>query len=73
MIKKTKCYLKHQAGDTAESLGLTGFESYDVAIPEVADMKAGFSVKVTVDGGLKSFTVLARLDTEVEVRGFWEL
>ena len=73
MIKKTKCYLKHQAGDTAESLGLTGFESYDVAIPEVADMKAGFSVKVTVDGGLKSFTVMARLDTEVEVRGFWEL
>jgi len=57
--------LEFAAGETAESLGLTGKETFDVLLPSA--LTAGFAATVKVNGGEKSFTALARLDTEVEV------
>lgn len=48
----------------AETLGLTGRESYSIDLP--ADLKPGQNITVTVDSG-KQFTVLLRFDTEVDL------
>lgn len=60
--------LQFKSGDTIESLGLTGRETYDVQIGE--DVKPHDLVKVTAtdeDGNKKEFEVVARFDSEVEV------
>jgi len=62
--------LQFAAGETVESLGLTGAESFDVG-----DLEDGEAKKVTVsardDGGSeKSFEVTVRLDTPNEVTYF---
>jgi len=57
--------LQFSDGDTADSLGLTGQETFDVLMPPA--LTAAFTATVEVNGGEKSFTALARLDTEVEV------
>ncbi len=60
--------LQFADGDTAESLGLTGNEVFDVDIPD--DLKAGQAVTVTArsdDGAETSFSVTCRVDTPVEV------
>jgi aconitate hydratase len=61
--------LQYESGQTAESLGLTGREVFDVT-----GLGGGLStrMKVTVrarreDGATLSFTAIARLDTPVEV------
>jgi aconitate hydratase len=61
--------LQYESGQTAESLGLTGREVFDVT-----GLSGGLSprMKVTVrarreDGATLSFTAIARLDTPVEV------
>jgi len=61
--------LQYESGQTAESLGLTGREVFDVT-----GLSGGLAprMKVTVrarreDGATLSFTVIARLDTPVEV------
>jgi aconitate hydratase len=61
--------LQYESGQTAESLGLTGRETFDI---EGLGGKLAPRMKVTVkarreDGSVLSFTALARLDTPVEV------
>ena len=60
--------LQFQKGDTIESLGLTGKETFDVDVNE--DVKPGSLVKVTAtdeDGKKTEFDVVARLDSDVEL------
>lgn len=56
--------LQYLPGQTAESLRLTGFETYDIEIPE--NCKPGDKIKVKTNDG-KSFEVLLRFDTEVDL------
>ncbi len=60
--------LQFSEGESAESLGLTGHESFD--IPGLADLEPGMelSVRATSDGGEeKEFQVKVRVDSPVEV------
>jgi aconitate hydratase len=60
--------LQFADGESADSLGLTGHETYDIA--GLADLSPGaqLTVKVTSDDGeTKEFTVKARVDSPVEV------
>ena len=61
--------LQFKEGDSASSLGLTGFETYD--IKGIKDgLSRGKKLIVTVkgeDGGKKDFSVTARLDTPQEL------
>ncbi|KAK2167720.1 hypothetical protein LSH36_25g10021 [Paralvinella palmiformis] len=59
--------LQYHPGDTAESLNLTGKESYTIEIPE--DLKPGQAVTVKLNDG-RSFQVVARFDTDVELTYF---
>ncbi|XP_033210011.1 cytoplasmic aconitate hydratase-like [Belonocnema kinseyi] len=56
--------LQYLPGQTAESLGLTGFEQFDIDIPE--KIHPGQNTKVKTDDG-KEFEVLVRFDTEVDL------
>jgi aconitate hydratase len=57
-------------GDTRQSLGLTGFETFDIVGLSAGLMPHGkLSVKATSpEGSSKSFDVLARIDTPEEMR-----
>ncbi|KAL4703558.1 hypothetical protein ACJJTC_000195 [Scirpophaga incertulas] len=59
--------LQFLPGDSAEALGLTGAETYDVAVP--AQLAPGQLLSVQVSTG-KSFQVKARFDTEVDLTYF---
>lgn len=59
--------LQYLPGQTAESLGLTGLELYDISIP--GNCRPGQTIKVTTDNG-KSFDVIVRFDTEVDLTYF---
>ncbi|KAM4536504.1 cytoplasmic aconitate hydratase [Odontesthes bonariensis] len=59
--------LEYLAGNTAESLGLTGRERYTILIPEQLTPRA--IVTVTLDTG-KTFQVRMRFDTDVELTYF---
>jgi aconitate hydratase len=64
--------LQYETGQSAESLGLTGREKFDV---DGLSGKLTPRMKVTVkarreDGSVLSFTALARLDTPIEVDYF---
>ena len=56
--------LQYLPGQTAENLGLTGFEQFDVEIPE--NIQPGQNIKIKTDDG-KEFEVLVRFDTEVDL------
>ncbi len=61
--------LQFKAGESWQSLGLTGYETYDVLGLD-DNLKAAQELQVratTEDGTVKSFAVLCRLDTPVEV------
>jgi aconitate hydratase len=61
--------LQFKEGDTAESLGLTGFESFTINIDD--DLEPGQMVKVDVtdeNGATRSFETVCRIDTPVEVQ-----
>ena len=60
--------LQFEPGATAESLGLTGEESYD--LPGLDQLQPGARVAVTAvapDGARREFTAVARLDTPMEL------
>lgn len=60
--------LQYKAGDSTESLGLDGTESFSIAIDD--SLKARQEVTVTaksLDGSSKTFQVVCRIDTPVEV------
>lgn len=59
--------LQYLPGQNAESLGLTGYEEYDIAIP--ANCQPGQKITVGTDGG-KKFDVIVRFDTEVDLTYF---
>lgn len=56
--------LQYQAGETAQTLGLTGKEKFDIDVP--AEMTPGMTVNVRTDGG-KQFSVVMRFDTDLEL------
>jgi aconitate hydratase len=58
--------LVFKPGENAESLGLTGTETLDIAGVS-GDLKPRQEVTITVDGGKRSFQAIARLDTPVEI------
>ncbi|MDQ3956564.1 MAG: aconitate hydratase AcnA [Actinomycetota bacterium] len=59
--------LQYSEGENAESLGLTGHETFD--IEGVTDLKPGAHMNVTAsaNGETKNFTAIARIDSEVEL------
>ena len=60
--------LQFADGDSAESLGLTGRETFDIPVP--ADLKPAQKLEVTAtgeDGTVTRFTATARVDTPIEV------
>jgi aconitate hydratase A / 2-methylisocitrate dehydratase len=59
--------LQFQPGESAQSLGLTGLESY--TIRGLAELDVGSTVTVEVDGG-RTFTAVARLDIPADVKVF---
>ena len=61
--------LVFKEGESAESLGLTGQETFEIAgIAGELTPKMDVTVKATApDGTLKTFTAIARIDTPVEV------
>lgn len=59
--------LQYLPGQNADSLGLTGYELYDIDIPE--NCQPGEKVTVTTDNG-KKFEVMVRFDTEVDLTYF---
>jgi aconitate hydratase len=58
--------LQFADGESAESLGLTGAETF--TIRGLAGLDVGSHVEVDVDGGARSFTCLARLDAPADVK-----
>ncbi|XP_051168740.1 cytoplasmic aconitate hydratase-like [Leptopilina boulardi] len=56
--------LLYMPGDTAETLGLTGFEQFDINIPD--NIQPGQNITVKTDSG-KEFKVIVRFDTEVDL------
>ncbi len=58
-------------GDSASSLGLTGHEVFDIAIPDDLTPRCSVPVSATKDDGSSvEFCAVCRLDTPVEV-GYW--
>jgi aconitate hydratase len=62
--------LQFEPGESAESLGLTGEEVYDIEGIESAGLAPRQRLKVTAtapDGSTKVFNVISRIDTPIEV------
>ena len=60
--------LQFRDGESAKSLGLTGGEAYTIAIDESVRPRQELEVTATAeDGSAKSFTVVCRIDSPVEV------
>ncbi|XP_032675195.1 cytoplasmic aconitate hydratase-like isoform X1 [Odontomachus brunneus] len=59
--------LEYLPGENAESLGLTGYEEYNIWVPE--NCQPGERATVTTDDG-KKFEVNVRFDTEVDLTYF---
>ncbi len=63
--------LEFKPGQSAKSLGLTGHESFDIAVPEDLKPRQEIDVVATNDQGVpKAFRAVARVDTPVEVDYF---
>jgi len=60
--------LQYQEGETSETLGLTGRESYTIDLPPVDQIRPRQLVTVKADN--KTFEVIARFDTELELAYF---
>jgi aconitate hydratase len=61
--------LQYKTGENAQSLGLTGFEAFDIQ-GIAADLKPGKELSVIAkasDGTVKKFAVITRIDTPNEV------
>jgi aconitate hydratase len=58
--------LQFLPGESAESHGLTGLETF--TIRGLGELGVGDTVEVEVDGGARRFTALARLDAPADVR-----
>lgn len=56
--------LQYLPGQSAESLGLTGLEKFNIILP--SNCQPGQNITVTTDQG-KQFEVIVRFDTEVDL------
>ncbi len=60
--------LEFTNGETRQSLGITGFETFDiVGLDASLKPKATLSVRMTASGATKEFKVVARIDTPEEM------
>jgi len=60
--------LQYKDGETAETLGLTGKEKLSVLLPEnPTDLKPRQSINVRNEDSGKTFEVIMRFDTELEL------
>ena len=59
--------LQFKAGESAETLGLTGTESFDITGLENAAAKTVNVTATAADGNSKTFEVMVRIDTPQEV------
>jgi aconitate hydratase len=60
--------LQFQAGDSADSLGLDGTETFEITVDDQLEARSEIQVTATAqDGTSKSFVVDCRVDTPVEV------
>src|ERR1700726_1392742 len=59
--------LEYQAGETLESLGLTGHEIFDIEGVSSLSPKKRISVKATLAGKEKNFSDIPRADTPKEI------
>ena len=60
--------LQYKNGDTADSLGITGDETFDVILPGDLKPRQDVVVRVTPqNGATREITVQCRIDTPVEI------
>ncbi len=60
--------LQFKDGESAQSLGLTGFETFDIGGLSAVKPRASLTVRATDDAGkTKEFQVLCRIDTPIEL------
>ena len=60
--------LQFKDGESAQSLGLTGFETFDIVGLGAVKPRASLTVRATDDSGkTKEFSVLCRIDTPIEL------
>ncbi|MGQ7461323.1 aconitate hydratase AcnA [Streptococcus suis] len=55
-------------GQTAESLGLTGYENYTIDLPEDVQVGHVVTVRTQSEDGTKEFQALVRFDAEADIR-----
>ncbi|HFU3985583.1 TPA: aconitate hydratase AcnA [Streptococcus suis] len=60
--------LQFLEGQTADSLGLTGYEQYSIDLPEDVRVNQIVTVRVQSDEGTKKFQALVRFDAEADIR-----
>ncbi len=60
--------LMYKNGDTADSLGITGEETFDFILPDTLKPREDVTVRVTTpDGQIREFVAQCRIDTPVEI------
>ncbi|WP_407539427.1 aconitate hydratase AcnA [Deinococcus radiomollis] len=60
--------LMYKNGDTADSLGITGEETFDFILPATLKPREDVTVRVTAkDGAVREFVAQCRIDTPVEI------
>jgi aconitate hydratase len=60
--------LQYKDGQTAESLGLTGRETFDIVIDDNLKPRQDITIKITSeDGATRDITLWCRIDTPVEI------
>jgi len=57
--------MQFKAGESADTLGLTGNENFNISVNE-GNLEVGQDIEVTTNCG-KKFNVICRLDTDPEV------
>ncbi|HEM3702224.1 TPA: aconitate hydratase AcnA [Streptococcus suis] len=60
--------LQFLEGQTADSLGLTGYEQYSIDLPEDVRVNQIVTVRAQSDEGTKNFQALVRFDAEADIR-----
>ncbi|WP_216325373.1 aconitate hydratase AcnA [Deinococcus aestuarii] len=59
--------LQYKNGETADSLGINGDETFDVILPPDLKPRQDVTLRVTKDGVSRDITVQCRIDTPVEI------
>ncbi|MFI5361538.1 MAG: aconitate hydratase AcnA [Elusimicrobiota bacterium] len=59
--------LQFKEGESAASLGLTGYETFDVIGLSAVKPRSAVTVRATLDGKTKEFAVTCRIDTPIEL------